>query len=284
LLVVFGGFGFAMIATDLRKPPGERGWMPWSLVGLVCAVFIGVIPIISGAPFLRYLFPIWPLFAIILAQAVHVLLRPTWLAWSAVAVLLATNALAVWPLRIVDDHIDFSLLAARGRSEAELRQNRFPAFLRGFDYQSAFFMPGWSPEVRPSLDVRAPLADYLTEITVGYRGPVDAIAEYLNAHKRPGDRFATVYEEAAVAFHTGLRPQDNGEGQPPPRWLVVRPTHGPKNDALNFWLQRATYRRIALDAHDTPYQNREELDLHRFRSPVAGPLIELGELVPAGER
>jgi len=272
-LAAFGLFGLSVLISEASRPAGERGWMPVALVGLLCAVFVGFFSKIAPYPFIRYLYPLWPFLMLLAAQSVFTIFRRGWLAWPVVSLLCVTNAAAVWPIRLTADHIDLGTLASAGRRPDELRGKRFPAWLRGFTYDEAFHGAGWAPEGEPRLEIRSPLLDYVDEIRHPFRGPIDAISEYLNAHKRPGDRFYMVYEENPVAFHTGLSPQPFDPSKDPPRWIIHRPLYSLSDPRVADWLNRAKYRRTGFEAIDTPYQNREEPDLHRFRSASEGPFI-----------
>jgi hypothetical protein len=121
---------------------------------------------------------------------------------------------------------------------------------------------------------------HLDEIRHPFRGPIDAVSEYLNAHKRPGDRFFMQFEENAVTFHTGLAAQRYNVLEPAPRWVILRPLWPVLDEPVAAWLNTAKYRRTPFRAIDTPYQNREEPDMHRFRSATEGPSIQIAERVP----
>ena len=277
---VLGVLGIRLLLSLALRPAEERGWMPWALVGILCAVFIGAFSRTATYPFLRYLLPLWPFLLLLVAQSAFTLGRRAWVGWSLVGALILTNALSVWPIRLASEHAELGKLAAAGRSREELQRRRFPWWLRGFDYDHAFNMIGWRPEAEPSLAVGSPLADYLDELRHPFRGPIDAISEYLNAHKRPGDRFFMVFEEYPVAFHTGLAPQRFNPSEQPPRWLIIRPLWPLQDENVVQWLNLAKYRRTGFQAIDTPYQNREEPDLHGFRSATTGPSIVIAERVP----
>ena len=276
-LAPFAVFGLGLLVAEGRRTAAERGWMPESLVGLLFVAFIGFFAMESTYPFLRYLFPLWPFLLLLVAQSAFTLGRRTWIAWSLIGVLILTNALSVWPIRFAADHGDLGKLATAGRTPEELRRKRFPRWLRGFTVDEAFHNIGWGPEAEPSLTVRSPLAEYLDEISHPFRGPIDAIASYLNVHKRPGDRFFLMYEEYPVVFHTGLVPQRFNPFEQPPQWLIFRPIRPVRDKNIAEWLNRAKYRRTSFHAIDTPYQNREEPDLHLFRSATEGPSIVIAE-------
>lgn len=282
-LGVFGLFGLLVLFSEARRPAAERGWMPWALVGILCAVFIGALSKLATYPFLRYLLPLWPFLLLLVAQSAFTLGRRPWIAWSLIGVLVLTNALSVWPIRLADDHFNLTSLAVAGRSREELRRKRFPSWLRGFDYYSAFYMFGWVPEAEPAMTVGSPLASYLDGLREPFVGPIDAISDYLNAHKRPGDRFFMRYEEYPVAFHTGLAPQRWNPFEQPPRWMIDRPIWPVDNPLVAEWLNSGKYSATSFRTIDTQYQNREEPDLHRFRSATKGPLITIGERTPRHE-
>lgn len=277
ILGVLGFYGFLRLISGARRPAAERGWMPGALVGILSVVFIGFFSATSSYPFLRYLLPLWPFLLLLTAQSAFTLGPRPWIAWSLIGVLLLTNAVSVLPLRLADDRFDLTKLAVAGRSRGELRRKRFPPWLRGFDYDQAFHMFGWAPEVWPPLTLGSPLASYMDELREPFVGPIDAISDYLNAHKRPGDRFYMEFEEHSVFFHTGLAPQRWNPSEQPPRWLIDRPLWPVRNQQVAEWLNRGNYAATSFWTFDAKYQNREEPDLHRFRSASEGPLIVIAE-------
>ena len=281
VLILFALFGLAVLLAETRKPAEDRGWMPGTLVGLLCVAFVAGFAITSIYPFFRYVTPIVPLLIFLSVQSAFTLLRKPALTWSAVVLLAATNALSVWPIRMVSEHLALGKLAARGRSFEKLGRENPPAWLGAPNLGVFFFYEGWKPEAPPSLEVRSSLAAFLEEITHPFQGPIDAIAGYLNAHKRPGDRFFVTYGAYPIAFHTGLVPAEYDPRARPPRWVCIRTVTPLRNifhddrEEVKQWAMQGRYEEIVLDAVDTQYQNREEPDLHLFRTAREGPRVKL---------
>ena len=278
--------GLGILLAEARRSRRGEGWMPGSLVGLLCAVFLVGLSVSCYYPYFRYLAPLLPLVALLAAQSVFRIFRAPWLAWTAVAALLWTNAASTLPARLLSDHVDMGRLAAADRSDQELARKRPPAWLGAPSLGEFFFHAGWRPEAPPSLALRSPLFDLLGEITHPFRGPIDALVDHLNAHKRPGDNFLIAYGEYPIAYHTGLAPLAFNPAVDPPRWVIFRDAwrfhdayYFDNEDAVRAWVGKRRYRRIALDAIDTRYQNREEPDLHRFRTARRGPPVVIHERV-----
>ena len=120
------------------------------------------------------------------------------------------------------------------------------------------------------------LPDYLYEITHHYEGPVDGIVRYLGRHARQDDVVAITYEDLPVKFYTGLRVVGGltGEDLSPARsadWVIIRKyVISEKDQAVRQFLltevPQADYDAIRVPSPDVAFQNREEPDLHRFRT------------------
>lgn len=253
--------------------------MPGALVALLFAAFLLGFAARSTYPYFRYLCPLLPLVAFLSAASAFALFRRPWLAWGVVALILTTNAASVWPARVAG-RFSFGKLILAGLSGEALRRIQLPAWLQAPNLEAALLHEGWKPEYPgPNLAARSPLVNYLGEISHSFTGPVDAIVAHLNAHKRLGDRFFTVYEEYPIAFHTGLAPQPYDPRAKPPRWFIPRAPYGLPQKDLVEWLSRRRYREIVLDAIDTPYNNRPEPDMHHFRTVREGPRVRIGVAV-----
>jgi hypothetical protein len=277
-LILFMALGLGVLIGEVKKPRAERGWMPGTLVALLFAAFLLGFAAKSTYPYLRYLCPLLPLTAFLTAASAFALFRRPWLAGPVLALVVVTNAVSAWPVLSVKG-FSFSKLVLGGRKAEALPRIDLPAWLKVPSFEAALLYEGWKPEFPgPNLALRSPLAEYLGEITHSYRGPIDAIAEHLNAYKREGDRFFTVYGAYPIVFHTGLVPQPYDPAERPPRWIIPRAAYGMAKKQQQ-WLRQRRYREIVLDAGDTPYENRPEPDIHLFRTPRDVPPVRIGVAV-----
>lgn len=283
---LFAAAGLGIILTEAREPQPRRGWMPGILVGLLCASLLLGVSATCYQPYFRYLAPLLPFAALLAAQSIFRVFNRPWLAWTAIALLIWTSAASTLPIRSLSDHVSLGRLAAAGQSIEQLAQKRPPAWLRAPSFAVLFFHEGWRPEAPPSLALRSPLRDYLGEITHSFQGPIDALVDYLNAHKKPGDRFLIPYGAYPVAYHTGMAPMTFDPAMEPPRWVIFRADwrfhdayYFENDNDVRAWIGKRHYRRTTLDAIDMPYQNREEPDLHLFRTARNGPPVVILERV-----
>jgi len=132
-----------------------------------------------------------------------------------------------------------------------------------------------------------PLEELVYELTHDYDGPEEGIVEFLREHARPGDSVAIVNGDLPVKFYTGLRVVGGltGEDLAPVRhadWIIPRsavPT--PASRRVRAELLRVLagggYVRHVLDHPDTIWENREDLRLHRFRTDLHAPRVEVWE-------
>jgi|WetSurMetagenome_2_1015567.scaffolds.fasta_scaffold00026_58 4-amino-4-deoxy-L-arabinose transferase-like glycosyltransferase len=123
-----------------------------------------------------------------------------------------------------------------------------------------------------------PLPPFLHELTHPFVGPVEGIVSYLNAHGSPSDTIAITYGDMPLKFYTAMRVVGglSGEDMSPARnatWVIFRKyTICEKDFAVRQYLLKhlnpANYRKITINAPDTPFENREEPDEHLFASVV----------------
>jgi 4-amino-4-deoxy-L-arabinose transferase-like glycosyltransferase len=120
------------------------------------------------------------------------------------------------------------------------------------------------------------LRGYLYEITHDFNGPVKGITRYLNRYGRPTDTVAVTYEDLPIKFYTRMRVIGGltGEDLSPAKtadWVILRKhTICSKDEAVKRYLDenlhREGYLPVTLQAPDTPFENREDPALHRFRT------------------
>ena len=130
------------------------------------------------------------------------------------------------------------------------------------------------------MKVRSFLLEFLGELTHPYRGPVDAIVEYLQIHGRPGQVVKTPYEEHPIIFYTNLRVEpllklSDFSRETFPDWIVLRRDWLPAGFFQGPYYQKIQerYREILLDGPDIPWQNRPDPGYHRFRTDLSAPPV-----------
>ena len=121
------------------------------------------------------------------------------------------------------------------------------------------------------------LQDFAYELTHDFDGPIEGIVKTLRIHGDPKDMVAINYGDLPVKFYTGMRVLGGltGEDLTPiadADWIILRRDNvGADEDAR---IRQAMLRRIAsgdynrrlIDYPDTPFENREDPALHRFRT------------------
>jgi hypothetical protein len=121
-----------------------------------------------------------------------------------------------------------------------------------------------------------PMRDYLDEITHDYDGPIEGIVTYLNSHAGPNDLVAITYGDLPVKFYTKLRVLGGltGEDLSPVRnadWVILRKNVICEKDAaVHDYIRRNVardgYEPVTIPYPDLPFENREEPDMHQFRT------------------
>ena len=127
----------------------------------------------------------------------------------------------------------------------------------------------------PPYALRFDLASHLYELTHEYRGPNEAIVDYLREHGSEDDFVLTNYGELPIIFYTGMRAVGFGQDlrvREQPDWII--PRHG--RGAADFLRRRAAgYDRVVLDAVDIPWGNRPDPTYHKYRTVTNGPRVEI---------
>ncbi|MGI9589752.1 MAG: hypothetical protein ACR2P8_00175 [Myxococcota bacterium] len=134
------------------------------------------------------------------------------------------------------------------------------------------------------------LPAFLHEITHDYDGPIEGIVGFLEEHAEQGDLVAMVYGDLPVKFHTGLRVVGGltGEDLGPAaeaRFVILRrhlvnEASATVHRELAELLRSGDYRRHVLAAPDIAFENREDPQLHRFRTVRAAPPVAIWERRP----
>jgi len=121
-----------------------------------------------------------------------------------------------------------------------------------------------------------PVVDYLYEITHDYNGPIKGIVRYLNQNAKKDEIIAITYGDLPLKFYTDMRVVGGltGEDLSPGKeadWIIIRKYVICEKDWMVkkylvhnvAWHQ---YKRITIDYPDTPFENRESPEEHRYRT------------------
>lgn len=268
VVLLFLLVGAAALVRDARKPREERGWMPGALVALLSVSLILLVSSVRLLVLMRYVVPLLPLLAFLTAAAVFSIFRREKLAWAVIALLVITNAAAVWPVRYASAHVSVTEIAIGDRNGRELSTTRLPRWTGIPVLSIATLAEFWQPLIPPKLSLRVPLYAYLAEISLPTRSPAGVIAEYINGRKRHGDRFAdNLTTLFPVAFHTGLSPVRFAPGETPPRFIISGPPGWINLPTVRAWKMGQTYRKVALTSDVGPYGAWPEPDSRLDRTP-----------------
>ncbi len=124
------------------------------------------------------------------------------------------------------------------------------------------------------------LKNFWYELHHDYKGPISAIVKYLESKAQQDDVVAVTYGDMPIKFYTGLRvvgglAGDNLQKALGAEWLIIRRnTISEKDYAVRKFLIQNTdwrqYKQIILQVPDLPFENRENLGQHLFRSKTSG--------------
>jgi len=130
-----------------------------------------------------------------------------------------------------------------------------------------------------------PLQDYYYELTHGYNGPMEGIVQHLKQYGNERQTVAITYGDMPIKFYTNMRVIGGltGENLASAReadWIIIRRNIiSPMDAKVKRYLINnvpwKNYERIVLDSPDTPFQNRESPNEHRFRTKTDGHPVVL---------
>ncbi len=124
---------------------------------------------------------------------------------------------------------------------------------------------------------KVPLADFAYELTHAYRGPMEGVVEYVNAHGRPGQTAKIPYDDRTLMFYTRLtvEPPATFAQETYPDWIILRRDWMPEGFFESGYFRRiqSRYERIELSAPDILWQNREDPGTHHFRTVQDAPPV-----------
>ena len=119
--------------------------------------------------------------------------------------------------------------------------------------------------------------DYAKEIHQETRGPMKGIVTHLLEHGKPGERVIITYGDQPVKFYTkmkvfGALSDDDYKKNMDAEWIILRYSSivYPENLMKAFVFQHLdfkNYKVTVIDYPDTPFENREDPELHYFETP-----------------
>jgi hypothetical protein len=125
----------------------------------------------------------------------------------------------------------------------------------------------------------SPMIDFIYEITHDYDGPIEGIVKYLNENGSKEDVVAITYGDMPLKFYTqmrivgGLTGEDLSQAMHA-KWVILRKHIICEKDAnvrrylvQNLPLQ--SYERVIIDYPDIPFENRESLPEHLYRTDTS---------------
>jgi hypothetical protein len=118
------------------------------------------------------------------------------------------------------------------------------------------------------------LLKYPIELFESYRGPIGGIVEVLREHAEDDDVLVITYGDMPIKFYTPLRVLGGAAGDDlslpkPPDWVIMRRflnSHPNVNSYIQDLLESGQYDPIVIDAADLPFENREQVDLHEWKT------------------
>jgi 4-amino-4-deoxy-L-arabinose transferase-like glycosyltransferase len=120
------------------------------------------------------------------------------------------------------------------------------------------------------------LHNYLYEITHDYDGPIEGIVNYLNSNGSSDDMVAITYGDMPLKFYTKMRVIGGLTGENPSpakqaNWVILRKYFASEKDLevkkyLVRNIQWDDYKGIMLNYPDIAFENREDPDMHYFRT------------------
>lgn len=236
-----------------------RNWRPEKLLylgtGEVSALNLYIVVVLVTILFLSttfiwmyfsYIVQLVPLLAALLAVTVlKVVDRSRPLGYAVIVLLLATNALHLFP---------YALPIARQFKWASLAPRRYLAETDALIATAGRFRLDW--------------LDYAYELTHDYDGPNEGVVLFLREHAAPGDIVLSNYGELPVAFYTGLgfagglsgyRLERVGQ----PKWIINR-QYGPYRDEVERLIAAGNYEAIEIPYPDLHWGNRPVPEYHKF--------------------
>ena len=135
-----------------------------------------------------------------------------------------------------------------------------------------------------------PLLNYSFELTHDFKGPMEGIIGHLRHYAQPSDTVAITYGDMPIKWYTGLRvvgglTGENLDEAHHARWVIIRKhficSQGfVVTKYLQSQMQAGQYRKLILDAPDTPFENREDPKKHLYRTDTGEDHVVIYERMP----
>lgn len=231
----------------------------YTFLVFVVVVYISILSLKSDVlPGVRYLVHLVPVFSILTALIVTEIYKKQKLAAvGLVTVLVLTNLLNLFPFLLMEP------LASNFDTNIS-------------DYNKEKF-------IDDSLQMRAPMFDYLYELTHDYTSSEELIFAYINQNKNTDDTFTTSNFENAVIVYTDLRYVDPNDINEPIDWIVVRSFRigeeqiGAFTKTVTKKVDIEKYHEIHIHSFDERWADSPDPLSHRYRTNQNG-LVKLYHL------
>ncbi|MCX6122463.1 MAG: glycosyltransferase family 39 protein [Ignavibacteriales bacterium] len=135
-----------------------------------------------------------------------------------------------------------------------------------------------------------PMLNYYFELTHDFKGPMEGLVGHLRHHAQPSDTVAITYGDMPIKWYTGLHvigglTGENLEKASHARWVIFRKHAICEKDEmvaeyLSAKLSLSKYRKLIIDAPDTPYENREDPQEHLYRTATEEDRVIIYERIP----
>jgi 4-amino-4-deoxy-L-arabinose transferase-like glycosyltransferase len=119
-------------------------------------------------------------------------------------------------------------------------------------------------------------ADFIYELTHDFDGPIDGIVKFLNENGSENDVVTITYGDMPLKFYTKMRIVGGLTGEDlsiakQAKWVILRKYFISEKDfaVRKYLLENIpwhNYRPVVINYPDTAYENRENLDMHHFRT------------------
>jgi 4-amino-4-deoxy-L-arabinose transferase-like glycosyltransferase len=134
-----------------------------------------------------------------------------------------------------------------------------------------------------------PMSNEYFELTHDFRGPMEGLVGHLRQYAQPSDTVAITYGDMPIKWYTGLRvigglTGENLERASYAHWVILRKHAVCEKDKkiseyLSTKISWSNYRKIMIDAPDTPYENREDPQNHLYRTATGEDSVVIYERI-----
>lgn len=134
-----------------------------------------------------------------------------------------------------------------------------------------------------------PAPDFIYELTHNYDGPIEGIVAFLDKNAKPDDIIAITYGDMPLKFYTDLRIVGGYAGEDlsiakNAKWVILRKhticsINTEVRNQLKKIVNLKNYQPIEINYSDIPFENREALEIHHFRTVTSEPNVVILEKI-----